>query len=357
MVDQTVVENPETEVVVAPGGESVFDTDQQEADPVAELRAKMNKSRDKKGKFVSKKDRPEPTDDKPKDDATTDVDTQADDKDTKQEAKDDKPVVDTADKDDPNTAKELSAREIETAKQLGYSIDEIAEMDPDVYGPILDKAGRKYNKKMSELGHLQQKLRADAGTTAKPSEDTTKDSETDYTFSDEDFDLSDEDGISGKLTKTFAAMSERLEYLESRETEREATNLADKADTFFKGLDAKEFSQFGSGPTADLVEGSAEADARRDVTEEAKVLQMASELQGRKLGLPQAMDKAVHLLFSDNIAAAERRKITDEVYKRRRGAGNKPSHRKAKPTVATTKSEQNAELVELAKTKDLHWQS
>ncbi len=356
MVEQ-VLDDPATDVEVAPGGPSTFDTDQETDPAIANLRAQMIKARDKTGKFVSKKDRQKTQDATPKDDSTTDPDSQADDKGAKQGAKDTEPAAkDTADTDTTDTPKELSAREIESAKQLGFSIDEIAKFDPEAFGIVLDALGRKHNKGMSDLGHLQQKLRVSAGQKAEPSKDTPKDGQTaDYTFSDEDFDSLGEDGVSGKLTNLFTAMSDRIAHLESRDSDREASNLAEKADTFFKGLDAKEFPQFGSGPMVDLTEGSAEADARQQVMDEAEVLQMASDLQGKKLGLRQAMDKAVQLLFSDNIAAAERRRITDEVAKRRRGAGTRPSHRKAKPTPATTKSEQNAELTELAKAHGMSW--
>ncbi len=226
-------------------------------------------------------------------------------------------------------------RQIEVAKQLGLDTEEIASLKP---GELLDVVGRKYNRKMSELGREQQNLRDGVRTKAEPSGVEKVDSgelKLDFEYAPEDFDSLGDDGIVSKNNRLIAytkSLSERVAALEADINDRKENELADKADRFFTGLDKTEFPDFGTTKASELDEDSDELANRVRVVEEAQILQEAYAHRGKTLNFEDALDKAASMLFSENIKAAEQRKMAKKVEERRRQAGTRPTARTAAPT-------------------------
>lgn len=226
-------------------------------------------------------------------------------------------------------------RQTEVAKQFGIDPEEIANLEP---GEILDIIGRKYNRKMSELGREQQNLRDGVRTKAEPSGGDKADRgelKLDFQYAQEDFDSLDDNGIIGKQNRHLAftqSLAERVAELEADINDRKESELADKADRFFAGLDKTEFPDFGTTKASELGEDSDELANRVKVVEEAQILQEAYAHRGKTLSFEDALDKAANMLFSENIKAAEQRKMAKKVEERRKQAGTRPTARTAMPT-------------------------
>lgn len=254
--------------------------------------------RDALGRFLADKGLPddgEPAQDEPKD----------------ADKGDDPPADVPADADEPDDAPPpLTEKRVRALKELGYSDEEIGELDDDRDGAWIDRASQKVSRKMSELGKLQQQLKKPDA----PAETQETTGDDDLTFVAED--VLDEESMSNKLNTVL----KRLKKLESAEGERSELNRVAQRDEFWGSLDAKTFPQFGTGRTRDLVEGSAEAEARNQLWAEAGAIQMGYKLTGRAISDKDALQIALDHFGKTQTLQAAKDELAAKLKDRRRGA-------------------------------------
>lgn len=235
---------------------------------------------------------------------------------------------------DKPEAKTLTARQIRAAKELGYSDEEIDELDPEIYGKVLDQTAARIGRKMSELGKLQQTLKgkkpaqdaleddpeadADPDSALKGWQDDEIDEDSPDVLKDVAFDdltpYDDPENI-GKLNRTIKIVQKLwAAYTEGRQEKQTA-----QRDEFFASIES-DFPEFGKGKMADLDDDSPEAKARNDLWEEAKAIQIGYKATGRNLSDREALEYALDHIGRDTLDKAAQKDLRAKLANRRRSA-------------------------------------
>lgn len=269
-------------------------------------------------------------------------------------------AAEKADQADEEPAAEplLNKRQVATAKQLGYSGDEIADMDPDQWGEMLDRAGKGLNRKYSELGKLEQELKTQRPA-AEPSEDEEDQTTDASTARDEDedlgFDYSDEDYREGEDTakrNRHLAVSRSnmlaIDRLQDQVDELVQERRNETANRFFAGLDQDVFSDFGEGDFDELGSNSPEAKARVSLVKEAVNIHAYFANRGEPVSMTEALDRALHYNYAEDIQAAERRRLTKEAKRRAKLRSPRPTDRHTVPLPATDETGRHAQIAAVA---------
>lgn len=255
---------------------------------------------------------------------------------------------------------ELNKHQVSTAKQLGYTEEEIADMDPEIWGDMLDRGGRKLHTKFSELGRLEKRLKTDGVPDAEEAPDKDDQAaaqkpedqeDTDLGFEYEQEDWRDEQDLP-KRNKHLAATRANniaLQELKSQVSELLEERRGAEADGFFTDLDAESFPMFGEGKQSELGSDSPQAKARGSLIEEAINLRKYWKSQGQPISLAEALDRALYHLHPKAVKNAEHKKIASDVRRRRGRAHARPTHRRTVPLPSTDESSKHQEIANVAK--------
>jgi len=238
------------------------------------------------------------------------------------------------DEDKPGTPT-LTASQRETAKQLGYTADELAGMT-EADAKALDLAGQRLRTKMSEIGDRLAESEAEAAPKGEGGKTGASDAPPEIEFTDAD--LAEDANILGKLNQLVAQnkqlASELAEVKTDRQDEREV-QIERNVDSFFQEL-GEEFEQFGKGPLADLEEDSAECKARVEVMNKAAALRKGYAAVGESMTLNQSLKEALAIVAHDQIRASERKKLTKELDKRSQQRISQPGGQQRAPKTETS---------------------
>lgn len=222
------------------------------------------------------------------------------------------------DEDKPETPT-LTASQRETAKQLGYTDEDLTGMGEHA-ADVLDRAGDRLRRKMSEIGsNLAESQTAETKPKGEGGKTGASDAPPEIEFTDADL---DGDGdITVKLnqlaTENKRLASEVAELKTDRQDEKEA-EIERNVDTFFAGLGDEFTELFGKGPLAELDEDSAECKARVRVMDKAAPLRRAWAATGQSMSLEQSLNEGLAIVARDQIRATERKKLKAELDKRSR---------------------------------------
>ncbi len=278
----------------------------------------------------------------------------ADAKDAKSQSDKGKSETDEAGKATPV---ELTPRQKEAARQLGYSDDEMAKLEPKELEAI-ERAGMRLRKAHSEAGKQaaeDKKASPDAGTAKGPDAGGDKGSSDaadeqanasktepltgDDWYSDEGLKkINDSIQSNRALTATVQKMAAEIKTLREGDQERQENSFDKDSDAWINGLEQTVFGdKFGKGPSADFAEDSNEHLAREELKDKAAAFTAVAETDGKPITLSQAHDMALTLLHPDKVREQERERISKA--NRDRSKTPRPSRRKGTPTAATEDSE------------------
>jgi len=250
-------------------------------------------------------------------DAGTEVDTELDaaaviDDIVAEQAEDTDETADTEPTDDGFTPTDT---QIELAKQLGYSADEIAGMD-EAEARAVDKLARLDSRRQQRKGKEATK-KAETVADEEASTDDDEFTEADW-FTDEG---------RAKINVVLKAVKSGSQTQKNTEKQR----LKAEADKVFDGLDPEAFESFLPGES-DLIEPGSPAEARRtEVLTIAKSIQAAGDPQGREVPLEKAIKVALAV-----IAPTE----TENAALNKANAGRKKRGSQRLGTPSTTKGKQ-----------------
>lgn len=237
-------------------------------------------------------------------------------------------------------------RQLDMAKQLGMSDEEVAGLTPGL-AAILDRVGTRQSQAMSRVGRLQQQLDAKLKGGAAPAKAATGEDDAAAAeaagadsglFVSEDLDS--DDGLLGKLN-TYAnrvqTLEAAMEELRAEKAGKDTETQYDTVDKFFGGLDAEAFPQFGSGAAADLDEESEEYKARDALCSKASDIRAGYALlhDGAEMPLGTAMNEALLIVASDQLKAQAERGIADKVKKRASQRISRPTHQNLRTDTRT----------------------
>lgn len=166
----------------------------------------------------------------------------------------------------------LSDRQIRYAKEMGYTDDEISQVD----GLSIEIAHRKYSQQMSKLGKQQQIS---------------------------DLELSDDETVETFLPK-MKTLLDQVKTISSRMDREEREKTVNVIDTFFNDLvkDNNSLTEvFGNGKMTSLSSDSLQATARNEVLEEAKAIKAGYEKMGKNISFPDALERAYYSTQRQNV--------------------------------------------------------
>ena len=255
-----------------------------------------------------------------------------------------------------DTEPALNKHQLSTAKQMGYSEEEIAEMDTEVWSDILDRNGRKLHTKLSELGRLEKKLRTgkapdteeEPKAHAKTDKAEKSEEDLDYTYDREDWRDDQDIPKQNRHLAATKANSAALDNMRSQLDDLLAERRGAEADRYFEGLSKDAFPMFGEGRFTDLAPDGPQANARAEVMEEASNLRAYWKSQGKPMSLSDAVERAVYHLHPEAVKNAERKTIAGDVAKQRKRSNAKPSHRRTIPLPSTDEGSKHAKIAEKA---------
>ena len=178
-----------------------------------------------------------------------------------------------------------TAQQIELAKQLGYSADEIAGMD-EAEARAVDKLARLDSRRQQRKGKEKQKVVADAESSI---DDDIDADEGDDEFTEDDW-FTDE-GRS-KINRMLKAAKSGSQTQQNTDKQR----LKAEVDEIFDGLDPEAFESFLPGES-DLIEPGSLADERRSKTVRmAKTIQATAKGLGHDLTLKKAIEQSLAII-------------------------------------------------------------
>ena len=250
----------------------------------------------------------------------------------------------------------LNRHQIAMAKELGLSDPEIVGLEDLTPAELIDVLGKKFHTKASELGRLEKRLKnpdADAGTDdeGEPAEtygQADPDEKLDFDYSDQDW---QDDSDMLKRNRHLGISRTNMEAIKALQTQMEefvVERRQEAADTFFEGLDSKAFAELGTGPFSALAEGSPEAAARVKLIGEASDIQEYFNLQGKSLNLTEALNRALHFNYADQVAEAQRTKTGKQVTKSRKRATTRPTNRRSTPLPASDDASKHGRIAAVA---------
>ena len=201
-------------------------------------------------------------------------------------------VIDAVDESETETTEETADTvteeayeptdtQVELAKQLGLSDDEIADMT-EAEAIAYDKVARLDSRRQQRKGKKQEEV---VDTTTTP--DSAESSTTDEFFTDDDWYTEDGRKKINDLHKDLKSRNQ------STETNEQA-QLKLTADQVFDSLDPEIFAEFSPGESA-LIESGSDAESKR-----TQALQMAKTIQATAGGLGHEMtlEKAIQSALS-----------------------------------------------------------
>ena len=218
--------------------------------------------------------------------------------------------------------------QIELAKQLGYSADEIAGMD-EAEARAVDKLARLDSRRQQRKGKEKQK--------AEKIEDEYSSIDDDIDAEDGDADDSDDDEFTeddwftdegrSKINRILKAAKSGSQIQQNTDKQR----LKAEVDTIFDDLDPEAFELFLPGES-DLIEPGSLVDERRSkVVRMAKTIQAEAESMGHDLTLAKAIEQSLSI-----IAPTE----TENAALNRANTGRKKRGSQRLGTPSTTKGKQ-----------------
>lgn len=213
--------------------------------------------------------------------------------------------------EEPAKEPELSSKQIQAAKHLGYTDDEIADMTP-TEARKAERVSRRLRQKESQVGRMEQELKDQQKAISSTPEYSEPEDDEDQDF---DFDDDDDAGTSGsdrhdsselsasddvqtmvrKINQMGKTITDLRDQLDSS-SKRDATI---EADQFFDGLDQSIFDQFGKGKISSFDADSYEAESRRQVLSRAEKLQAMASDDGDTISLAEALDTALSMVAKD----------------------------------------------------------
>lgn len=249
----------------------------------------------------------------------TDEKPKADEADSKvaESDKGDKPKPEDTDEDKPVTPG-LTPSQRAAAKQLGYTDDEVAELN-EAETKVLERAGDRLRRKMAEMG--ERLAESEAAETA-PKGEGGKTGASDAAPTDIEFaeaDLAEDGDILPKLNQLAAQnkdLRSKLAKLERDGQEDREAEIERSVDTFFEGLGEEYVDLYGKGPLAELDEDSAECKARVRVMDKAAPLRRAYAGTKQSITLEQSLNEGHAIVARDQIRASERKKLKKQLDKR-----------------------------------------
>lgn len=244
-------------------------------------------------------------------------------------AQDSKPSSDPKDSQETSTeepAKEskLSDKQLQAAKHLRYTDDEIADMTP-LEVKKLEQASRRLRQKESKLGRMEQELKArQKAEPLIPDKSDAEDDEDDTFFDDEPAKSSSARQNSSELSVSddpekwvnkVNAMAKTIADLKGQVESSQNQDATTKADQFFDELDQSVFDQFGKGKTSSFDSDSYEAESRQKVIGRATKLQAMASDDGETISFADALDTALSMVAKDqykqSMTSATRTKVKD----------------------------------------------
>ena len=209
-----------------------------------------------------------------------------------------------------------TAQQIELAKQLGYSADEIAAMD-EVEASVVDKLARLDSRRQQRKG--KEARPKEAVVDAESSTDDDIDAEdSDDEFTEDDW-FTDEGRA--KINRILKAAKAGSQTQQNTDKQR----LKAEADKVFDALDPHIFESFLPGES-DLIEPGSPADARRSQAfEMAKTIQATAKSLGHDLTLAKAIDQSLSIIAPTETENAALNKANAGRQKRGRQRISSPS--------------------------------
>lgn len=242
-------------------------------------------------------------------------------------------AVDDAPSETDDKTVELTKMQVEAAKQLDMSDDEVSELGANA-GVVLDKAGMKIRQKISELGLIQQKLNnqaKDAGKKADTPAGDGSDTEAEIIFSDDGL-LDDIDGAAklNQMVESITSLRGDIAALQKAAANAEDREIVATCDRFFDGLDQEDYPQFGKGLLRSLTEDSDEYKARRELAKKAEILEIGYQsISGYAPPMEQLLNEALTIVAAEQMKAAARRETTDKITARSKQRIGRPGGRQA----------------------------
>ena len=236
--------------------------------------------------------------------------------------------VNTGDSRDPSDAGFTpTQRQIDYAKQLGLSTAEIEGLDEDT-AKWVESLGRKYSKKMSEVGRLEQQLKSGQESKQTPPAGSTDDKAGDdgerkFTYKDwgEDSGLEAINQMADKIT----SLEARIAEMDAAHHDNEDGRISAERDRFFEALPAALKKRYGEGAVED---DTAESDARDELIDKAAVIQQGYIAAGHSpIPLSQALDEASKILDSDILQAQAATRKAEALRRRSSQRVTRPSNR------------------------------
>ena len=290
------------------------------------------------------------------------------DEDKQTDTSDEKDEADKTDKTDDSEAGDkpkLTPAEIRAAKHLGWSEDEIKELEkvnPELAKKTCSKALESTNnlsKKFSELGKAKVKkpeLEPEPKSQPKPE---PKPNVIDFTALEKEYENDPIVGVLKQVVEQNQALANEVTTLKTSTTQsddkvsqaqaQEDAAIAQQIDVFFARPDIVEYKDvYGEVPKDskdwdDLTQGQIKK--RWTVVEQANLILLGAKQQGMDMPLDEAFERA-HLLVTEDVREQTiRNKIKKEAVKRSKGVSFEPSDsKKVTPTGPKTKEQihQNA---------------
>jgi len=222
---------------------------------------------------------------------------------------------------DSDTPK-LTERQLRIAKEFDYTDDETAELDPEIDGPRLEDMGRRYSRKMSEIGHAELERKGGkkpaglASEVAEAEQQAVEDDDPenlDFQF-DGFTPFDDPDN-----TKRFNRMARLVKTLVDDRNVQKSERQEAERDSFFDSLDVKTFPQYGKGKMSSFAADAAEAKARNELWADAADIQEGISKR-RRISDTEALHWALDHVGKDTIKSAAKQELLDKLAQRRRHA-------------------------------------
>lgn len=248
--------------------------------------------------------------------------------------------------DESTDSLDLTPRQRQAMKELDLTEEDVAPLGEKA-GEWLQAQHLKLNKKMGELGRLQQRLEAgntgDEGSNADAPDaaESSPGASGKLAFGEDDLDQGD-DGTTPGLAK-LNDMAGRLAALEKRAQGKDDQEQEATVDGFFAGLwrkgekdeDVTDFPQFGKGPWSDLDEASPEHAARKEILKEAAAIRKGYAFSHEDLSVEDSLHKGLAIVAQDQFREADQKRLAEAIKKRRKGATQRPGQRRSHPVEQT----------------------
>lgn len=216
-----------------------------------------------------------------------------------------------ADTEEPFEATDM---QIELAKQLGYSEDEIAGMD-EAEAKAVDKLARLDSRRQQRKGKEKKEVK-----TTDSAESST----------DDDDEFTEDDWFTDDGRKKINAMFKAAKTQNQTKDNTERDRLQADADKAFDSLDPEIFKEFSPGESALIESGSAADEKRTKALAMAKTIQATAQGIGHTLTLEQAIEQSLSIIAPAETEKAALNKANDERGKRGSQRISAPSSRSHK---------------------------